>query len=553
MKALILAAGFGTRLEPYTNTIPKPLFTLGSKPVLAHAIDALCAAGCTEILINTHHLHDQISAFTNTYPTPAKITLLHEPMILDTGGAIANARKFLTESPFFVMNADIFSSIDLSAAFMHHTKSAKLATLVLHDCPLFNKVDIGPDSSILGFNAKTEHPLAFTGIQILSPEIFNYLPDQPIFSSIDLYKSLCPQKQVGAYVVADHFWSDIGTPDSYRQTSLEILCAKYFGLAPQNIGKLTVTPLKGDGSDRHWSRVHYKDSSVIACSHDICLPDTDQDRECRAFVKIGYHLNDKKMNVPKILGYDRLSGTVIVEDKGDTHLQTVVRNRSKSVISFYRQVIDNLILFSTQGVDGFNPEWTCQTTSYSRELILEKECRYFIDAFVNGYLGMDQSFDVFRTEFETIADQALTYKVPGLLHRDMQSRNIMIHQGTPYFIDYQAARIGPITYDLASLLIDPYVAMDSTNKTQLLSYAMDRLDLKGMTRQQFEDAFTACCITRNLQALGAYGFLTRVKKKKSFELYIPAAVNSLRKIIAKYDQHKALKLSQLVSNIKGEI
>jgi len=111
MKALILAAGFGTRLLPYTGKIPKPLFTLLSKPLLEHSIKKLVDAGCDQILINTHHLYEQIKAFVEQKKYSINIQTIFEPAILDTGGAIANAKSFLDKHPFFVINADISEDI----------------------------------------------------------------------------------------------------------------------------------------------------------------------------------------------------------------------------------------------------------------------------------------------------------------------------------------------------------------------------------------------------------------------------------------------------------
>ena len=185
MKALILAAGFGTRLIPYSQKIPKPLFTLLSRPLLEHIISKLVDNGCEQILINTHHLHTQIKNFVTQikYKYNIDIQTIYEPVILDTGGAIANAKPYLQDSPFFVINSDIISSVDLNKVYEFHKKSNNIATLVLHDHDEFNKVQVNDQGYIQNFNSKTD-ALAFTGIQVLSPQIFNYFPDKKIFSSI---------------------------------------------------------------------------------------------------------------------------------------------------------------------------------------------------------------------------------------------------------------------------------------------------------------------------------------------------------------------------------
>ena len=107
MKALILAAGYGTRLLPYTQTIPKPLFTISSMPVIRHTIEKLINAGCTEILINTHHLHYQIENYFKKNTFPVTIKTIFEPLILDTGGAVKNIKSLIKDSTFIVINRGI--------------------------------------------------------------------------------------------------------------------------------------------------------------------------------------------------------------------------------------------------------------------------------------------------------------------------------------------------------------------------------------------------------------------------------------------------------------
>jgi len=107
MKALVLAAGFGQRLEPYTHTTPKPLFTIAGRPILDIVIRKLSAAGITAITVNTHHLHHQIENYLagQTYEIP--VTTRFEPEILGTGGAIKNLTDFWDNEPFLVANSDI--------------------------------------------------------------------------------------------------------------------------------------------------------------------------------------------------------------------------------------------------------------------------------------------------------------------------------------------------------------------------------------------------------------------------------------------------------------
>ncbi|NOX33328.1 MAG: phosphotransferase [Deltaproteobacteria bacterium] len=548
MKALILAAGFGTRLLPYTKKIPKPLFTLMSKPVLEHAIEKLVDSGCEQILVNTHHLHVQIKDFINQ--TGYNVKIIHEPVILDTGGAIANAEPFLKDSPFFVINSDIISNIDLNRVYEFHNKSNHLATLVLHDHDKFNKIKTDSKGYIQDFDSNLDG-LAFTGIQVLSPQIFKYFPSKKVFSSIEVYQSLCRKKEVKAFIEKDIFWSDIGTKDEYSMTSLLELAALAFKVNQGKIKDIQVDRLAGDGSDRQWYRVTYKNQSKVIVDHGICMPETDDLAQLKAFIHIGNHLFSKGIPVPRIINHDELSGMVILDDLGDVHLETLVKQKKDAAftLEIYTNLIDLIIDFSIRGFQGFKKEWTCQTETYSKNLIIEKECRYFMEAFIKGYLNLGVSHSRFLNEFEYIADHALKHGLKGLMHRDMQSRNIMMNRGLPYFIDFQSARSGPLQYDLASLLIDPYVNLDEKIKNDLLQYTLAKLQLTPEKSQKFLQCYKYCCLTRNLQFLGAFGFLSKIKNKKVFENYIPDAVKSLKKIIAGLNTDKIPQLSKLIQNI----
>ena len=549
MKALILAAGFGTRLLPYTQKIPKPLFTLMSKPILDHAIKKLVDIGCEQILINTHHLHNQIKTFIEQKAYNADIQTIHEPVILDTGGAIANVAAFLQDRPFFVINCDIISSVDLKKVYEFHKKSNNLATLVLHDYELFNKVKIDAKGYIRNFDSA--NGLAFTGIHVLSPEIYHYFPDKKIFSIIEVYKSLCTKKQVKAFVKKDIFWSDIGTKQSYSMTSLLTLAASQFHIKQDQIKKIQIDVLAGDGSNRRWYRVRFADQSKIISDHGICMPESDELLQLNAFIHIGNHLFSKGILVPRIFDHDALSGIVILEDLGDVHLETRInqKNTDAFTLKTYKKVIDLLIDFSIKGFQGFKKEWTCQTETYSKELIIDKECRYFMEAFIQGYLNLDIDFHEFTNEFDHISVHATRHAFTGLMHRDLQSRNIMISNNQPFFIDFQSARTGPLQYDLASLLIDPYVNLKDHIQKDLVQYTMEKLKLTPKERCRFLACYQYCCLTRNLQCLGAFSFLSQIKNKKKFEQYIPDAVVSLKKILMDLNTEKLPKLSKLVQTI----
>ncbi|MCP4671846.1 MAG: phosphotransferase, partial [Desulfobacula sp.] len=513
---------------------------------------------------NTHHLHVQIKNFIKKNKYNDIIQTIYEPVILETGGAIANAKPFLKDNPFFVINSDIISNINLKKVYDYHIASDCLASLVLHDNAKFNKIKIDDQNYIQNFDTQI-NGLAFTGIQVLSPAVFDYFPnkeDKPgksgkkVFSIIEVYKKLCSSHQVKAFIDKNIFWSDMGTKDSYSITSLLLLAASQFKIDHGKIKEIKIDHLAGDGSDRRWYRAKSHDRSLILSDHGICMPNSDEYLQINAFIQIGRHLASKKLPVPNIYNYDRLSGMVTLEDLGDLHLADLVgkKNHDKSTIKLYKKVIDNLIHFSIEGFKEFKKEWTCQTQSYSKELIIERECRYFIEEFIQNYLNLDFSFNDFSKEFDYIADNAIEHGLIGLMHRDMQSKNIMVvyHDNIYYinFIDFQGARSGPLQYDLASLLIDPYVNLKEPIRDELLQYSMERLKLNRKETQNFLKNYCYCCLTRNMQILGAFSFLSLKKKKKKFEQYIPVAVKNIKTTIMNINMdNKIPKLTKLIQSI----
>ncbi|MBP9599377.1 MAG: phosphotransferase [Desulfobacter sp.] len=562
MKALILAAGFGTRLLPYTQHLPKPLFTINGRPVLDYAVRNLLDAGCTKIFINAHHLADAIATFVDNHRSKNLLEVVFEPVILDTGGAIANLGSQLADDDFFVVNADVICDFDLSYLMACHKASDALATLLVHDCYRFNTLCVEQATPELGivrhFSQAPESGLAFTGIQAISPGLFEYMPHETIFSSIDVYKKVCELEKIFALTAKQFYWRDMGTPQDYQHTSRECLAGKVFGLTPSQIPGIDIQAIAGDGSDRLWFRARHREKSLIISDHGICL-DTARNNngtaQLNAFIKIGQHLAGKGIAVPPIMGHDTISGQVAVADLGSTHLVDHIRGmKEERIIKWYQRVIDRLIDFSFKGIEDFDTSWTCQTPSYSKQMILDLECRYFMQAFVNEYVGRKERFENFARQFSHIADNALIHAMNGLMHRDCQSKNIMIHDGHPWFIDFQSARPGPIQYDLASLLIDPYVTLSRSVRDELLNYTLEKIGLQvSFDMAAFIHSFRYCCISRNLQMLGAFGFLTRIKKKNQFEKYIPAALKGLECRLINLNEPGLAGLTNFVQSLQGDL
>ncbi|MGD9082034.1 MAG: sugar phosphate nucleotidyltransferase [Desulfobacterales bacterium] len=572
MKALILAAGFGTRLLPFTKNTPKALFPVSGHPLLHFIILSLQHSGCNAVIINTHHLYKKIDAYLAGQKYAIPVITRYEPEILGTGGAIKNVADFWDDHPFMVINSDIVTDIDLKKVYKFHLNHSHPVTLVLYDDPGFNTVSINKDGFITKFHDSTPltsqpvsgsnihrpgetEKLTFTGIQVLDPQILELIPDNIFSSSIDIYRQLISEnKKVCAFIAKECQWKDIGSPERYTQIVFEQMAPEAFKYAfsgwPNK--KISRTQLKGDGSDRNWYRLTSANRSLVMADHNIRKSQSTS--EVDSFVAIGRHLHDKNIRVPKIYLYDTFSGLVFMEDLGDVNLQTVVINtiNPEKIILYYKSVIGLLGKLSVRGAKGFDPVWTYQTSHYNQDLILEKECRYFVDTFLRKYMGMNISFKDLEDEFRTLADKALEFSVNGFMHRDMQSRNIMVKNNRFYFIDFQGGRLGPIQYDLASLLIDPYVELSPWVQNQLLNYSGKTLpSLLNINPDKFLSCYAYCSITRNLQILGAFAYLSCIKRKRYFEKYIPSAINTLTHTLSTLKNREFPNLESIVREIGG--
>jgi aminoglycoside/choline kinase family phosphotransferase/dTDP-glucose pyrophosphorylase len=536
MKAMILAAGLGTRLRPYSRHTPKPLFTINGRPLLDIIVERLQQAGCKGAIINTHYHHKQIESYVAQRAYAFPVITRHEPEILGTGGGIRNMADFWDDAPMLVINADIVCDIDLAAVYAYHQDHASPVTMVMHDRKKFNSVSVDENDWVVGFkhgdpDGSVGRQMAFTGIHVLDRRVLDFVPASGPAHIIDAYQRMLDAgEQIQAYVSRDHYWQDIGTPQSYRKTVYDHMAPLAFeaayGARPQ--GPIDCHRLQGDGSDRRWYRLETESGQLIMADHGI--REGLQRQEVDAYVDIGKHLWSNSAAVPHIWAYDRLAGLVFIEDLGDRNLQQVVAQQSYSQRQVqYKSVIDRWVALTMLGHRGFDPHWTYQTDRYDRQVILENECRYFIEAFLRDFLGWDITFDEMALEFEALAHEAMKAGPIGLMHRDLQSRNIMIKDDI-YFIDFQGARLGPLQYDLASLLIDPYVGLPHSLQEELLDYCATELERRyDIDADIFSRGYPYCAITRNLQMLGAFSHLSLVKGKSEFEAYLPGAIQILER------------------------
>ena len=232
MKAMIFAAGLGTRLKPLTDTMPKALVPVAGKPMLEHVINKLKTAGFDEIVINVHHFAEQIIDFlkkNDNFGIQIRISDETEEL-LDTGGGIQKAAPYFDE-PFLVHNADILSNVDLKAMYNYHLTSGNDATLLVSPRKtvrylLFdernrlqgwiNKDTLQTKPEGFVYHPKVQKEYAFGGIHVISPTLFKYMSDgwTGKFSIMDFYLKTCHEAQLGGYVKEDLQLIDIGKLDT---------------------------------------------------------------------------------------------------------------------------------------------------------------------------------------------------------------------------------------------------------------------------------------------------------------------------------------------------
>ncbi|MBU1985596.1 MAG: phosphotransferase, partial [Proteobacteria bacterium] len=307
------------------------------------------------------------------------------------------------------------------------------------------------------------------------------------------------------------------------------------GEAEEPLTSLVVQRLAGDGSSRKFWRVGRKDGEKI-CLAVAPAGRTEQDmQEAGSSRLIGVHLHERGVRVPAQYGWDAEAGLLLFEDLGDVKLHDLVeqsRNQSgeldlPALRPWYVQAVQQLALMQIHGAVDFNCDWCWDTREYDRPLMLNRESGYFLRAFWQELLGQELLPGI-KEEFEWVATAASQAPATLFLHRDFQSRNIMVQNGQLSFIDFQGGRMGPLGYDLASLLIDPYTALPSPFQEELIRLYLDALKaLYPVDARQFRREYCFLALQRNLQIIGAFSFLSRVRGKAFFARFIVPALLSL--------------------------
>ena len=232
MKAMIFAAGLGTRLRPLTNDRPKALVEVGGRTMLEITLERLRSFGVNEVIINTHHFSDMVSEFLaarNNFGMKIEISV--EDVLLDTGGGLKKAAWFFLESPdqpFLVHNVDVISSIDLGRMLRFHIEQGALATLAVQARPTSRPLWFDGEGRFRGRAEAGDkeagmQALAFSGIHVISPCIFEKITETGVFSIIDSYVRLAAAgEKIAGFRADEYYWRDLGRPENVLQGGLDL-------------------------------------------------------------------------------------------------------------------------------------------------------------------------------------------------------------------------------------------------------------------------------------------------------------------------------------------
>src|SRR5262245_47600546 len=298
------------------------------------------------------------------------------------------------------------------------------------------------------------------------------------------------------------------------------------GLASRNP---RVVPLTGDASDRRYFRVLIRDSpSQVLAVHPQAI-----EFARLPFANVARLMSSMPVPVPAILGHSDPLGIIALQDLGDVTLQAHLGAASPAEhAALYRQAVTLIETLQRRGAELAAPEYVPYGIAFDVEK-LTWELQFFTKHFLEGYRGAVLSpaaREALAAEYATIAEE-LASEARVLCHRDYHSRNLMLHEGRLYIIDFQDTRMGPDTYDLVSLLRDSYVDFTEEQVDELIAFFLALRGLgcgDGSADREFRRRFDLMALQRNLKALGTFGFQTAARGNPVYIQYMPRTLTYAR-------------------------
>lgn len=586
LNLFIASAGLGTRLRPVTDAFPKPLLPLAGDTLIERLLYSVQASLLIrDFAMNLHYKPELFQQWTEglkpDFPQPV---FFYEEELLGTGGAISNAWKFFGKGTCLLINGDILTDIDWKEFVAHHRCSGNMVTLAVQDRSHERRVGVDADGKLLCIDPEMKTPgvsrwLGYACAAVYEPEFLEYLPNGKFHVTPYWVDAAEKTKRVGTYDIGDGCWIDLGDVNRYAEGVFFCLngSGRFFAeplkipwntqirgtcviekdvLIGSGVELCDVVLLPGarieDGEQlnsliagpdfrEHFSppvtvRQH-SDNNVMLSGSDrvyrrvaegVLMEYTASESLVERQIALTEMLCRNHLPVPQVVSHNPARRQMLLEDLGDESLRFWCKTRSIDEITvMLKRVLDSLVDFQWTDTDG---------SPYPQDKPFDKtvlfwETSYFMERCVCRVFGLKefcQSRDeALQREFEQLAD--MVSKLPrNLMHRDFQSENVMIFQGDPWFIDFQAAHHGPCFYDAASMIGDPYLSLPRSLRTELECYYLAKVvSWLNMTPEESQDALILCGMQRHMQALGAYGFLSSIRGKKEFLEFIPSALHLL--------------------------
>ena len=336
---------------------------------------------------------------------------------------------------------------------------------------------------------------------------------------------------------------------SYPDTALHAYIKAFVKDIGYPSAGIDVRPIPSDGSQRLFWRVLPDQADISFIAMENAPKDNSAEKENLAYLKIGTHLFQKGLPVPKIHRVDLHRGWFILDDFGDTNLQNAASTRDIR-IPLYADVVEILFRLQTIGRQGFDTAWCSQAKRYDQAVMRRYESDYFRDAFLHRYLGLKKDWPELNTPFDHLAETASKADTHFFLHRDFQSRNIMVFKEGIGIIDWQGGRLGPLAYDLASLLIDPYAQLSKEEGERVYQHYLLLLkEYQFGSLDPFKRSYPYLAIQRNLQILGAFSYLSKAQGKPFFETYIPPAIKTLHSLLDELKDPELTSLKDVLNTL----
>ena len=331
-------------------------------------------------------------------------------------------------------------------------------------------------------------------------------------------------------------------------THLPAALLQYFDT--RSVPPARVIPLTGDASDRRYFRV-YQDGGP---PYVVALYAAPFEAATLGFLNVADLFAQLPVPIPRVLGHDGSLGILVLQDLGDSTLQAHLGGAEPEVRDrLYHRAVDHLITIQARGQVLANTRFLPYTLAFDVDK-LTWEMDFFLKHFLENYRGL-----TLHASVRDVLTHELAALVSGLadlprvlVHRDYHSRNLMVHDGDLFVIDFQDARLGPATYDLVSLLRDSYVDLPSSLVEPLVASfaaAIGRTDLAS-----FWDEFDRMALQRNLKALGTFGYQATARANPVYGQYVPRTLGYVRHNLEKRPQFSRLHeaLAGLVPELRGD-